>query len=99
MAAPPQASVCWARLGRNHGAISRCSLGAFRPLGLSDRAGIDLVVGDLPRVVYGNPLLTTSIVGIARVMRGGAGGPYPEGAGLDAAGEGEGGGRMRVSEG
>lgn len=38
-------------------------------LGLSGYAGIDLVVGDLPRVVDVNPRPTTSIVGIAKVMR------------------------------
>ena len=36
---------------------------------LSGRAGIDLVVGDLPRVVDANPRPTISIVGIAEVMR------------------------------
>jgi predicted ATP-grasp superfamily ATP-dependent carboligase len=38
-------------------------------LGLQGYAGIDLVVGDLPRVVDVNPRPTTSIVGIAKVMR------------------------------
>jgi predicted ATP-grasp superfamily ATP-dependent carboligase len=38
-------------------------------LDLSGYAGIDLVVGDLPRVVDVNPRPTTSIVGIAKVMR------------------------------
>jgi len=38
-------------------------------LGLSGYAGIDLVVGDLPRVVDVNPRPTTSIVGISKVMR------------------------------
>ena len=38
-------------------------------LDLSGYAGIDLVVGDLPRVVDMNPRPTTSIVGIAKVMR------------------------------
>ena len=52
-----------------HGAISSCGPDAFHPLGLSGRAGIDLVVGDLPRVVDANPRPTTSIVGIAKVMR------------------------------
>ncbi len=42
---------------------------AARALGLSGYAGIDLVVGDLPRVVDVNPRPTTSIVGIAKVMR------------------------------
>ncbi len=32
-------------------------------------AGIDLVIGDLPRVVDVNPRPTTSVVGIAKVMR------------------------------
>ncbi len=78
-----------------HGAISSCGPDAFHPLGLSGRAGIDLVVGDLPRVVDVNPRPTTSIVGIAKVMRGGAGGPDPEGEVCDAAGEGDGGGGVR----
>jgi len=38
-------------------------------LDLRGYAGIDLVVGDLPRVVDVNPRPTTSIVGIAKVMR------------------------------
>lgn len=38
-------------------------------LGLKGYAGIDLVVGDLPRVVDVNARLTTSIVGCARVVR------------------------------
>jgi predicted ATP-grasp superfamily ATP-dependent carboligase len=38
-------------------------------LGLSGYAGIDFVVGDLPRVVDVNARPTTSIVGIARVMK------------------------------
>ena len=42
---------------------------AARALDLSGYAGIDLVVGDLPRVVDVNPRPTTSIVGIAKVMR------------------------------
>lgn len=42
---------------------------AARALGLSGYAGIDLVVGDLPRVVDVNPRPTTSIVGISKVMR------------------------------
>jgi len=42
---------------------------AASALDLSGRAGIDLVVGDLPRVVDVNPRPTTSIVGIAKVMR------------------------------
>jgi predicted ATP-grasp superfamily ATP-dependent carboligase len=40
-----------------------------KALNLSGYAGIDLVVGDLPRVVDVNPRPTTSIVGIAKVMR------------------------------
>ena len=46
-----------------------------------------------------NPRPAISIVGIAKVMRGGAGGPDPQGASFDAAGEGDGGGEVRVSEG
>ncbi len=42
---------------------------AARALDLRGYAGIDLVVGDLPRVVDVNPRPTTSIVGIARVMQ------------------------------
>ena len=42
---------------------------AARALGLSGYAGIDLVVGDLPRIVDVNPRPTTSIVGISKVMR------------------------------
>jgi hypothetical protein len=42
---------------------------AARALDLRGYAGIDLVVGDLPRVVDVNPRPTTSIVGIAKVMR------------------------------
>jgi predicted ATP-grasp superfamily ATP-dependent carboligase len=42
---------------------------AAKALDLSGYAGIDLVVGDLPRVVDVNPRPTTSIVGIAKVMR------------------------------
>jgi len=42
---------------------------AAQALSLSGYAGIDLVVGDLPRVVDVNPRPTTSIVGIAKVMR------------------------------
>lgn len=42
---------------------------AARALGLSGYAGIDIVVGDLPRIVDVNPRPTTSIVGIAKVMR------------------------------
>lgn len=38
-------------------------------LGLRGYAGIDMVVGDLPRVVDVNARPTTSIIGIARVMR------------------------------
>jgi predicted ATP-grasp superfamily ATP-dependent carboligase len=38
-------------------------------LGLEGYAGIDFVVGDLPRVVDVNARPTTSIVGIARVMK------------------------------
>ncbi|HII07551.1 MAG TPA: ATP-grasp domain-containing protein [Methanotrichaceae archaeon] len=38
-------------------------------LDLRGYAGIDLVVGDLPRVVDVNPRPTTSIVGISKVMR------------------------------
>jgi len=38
-------------------------------LGLSGYAGIDFVVGDLPRVVDVNARPTTSIVGIAQVMK------------------------------
>lgn len=38
-------------------------------LSLRGYAGIDLVVGDLPRIVDVNPRPTTSIVGIAKVMR------------------------------
>ncbi len=38
-------------------------------LDLRGYAGIDFVVGDLPRVVDVNPRPTTSIVGIAKVMR------------------------------
>jgi len=43
--------------------------GRIEPSGLSGRAGIDLIVGDLLRVVDVNPRPTTSIVGIAKVMR------------------------------
>lgn len=42
---------------------------AARALDLHGYAGIDLVVGDLPRVVDVNPRPTTSIVGISKVMR------------------------------
>lgn len=49
--------------------ISLCGQGVLRPLGLSGRAGIDLAVGDLPRVVDVNLRPTTSIVGISKVMR------------------------------
>jgi predicted ATP-grasp superfamily ATP-dependent carboligase len=42
---------------------------AARALDLRGYAGIDLVVGDLPRIVDVNPRPTTSIVGIAKVMR------------------------------
>ena len=42
---------------------------AASALYLRGYAGIDLVVGDLPRVVDVNPRPTTSIVGIAKVMR------------------------------
>jgi len=38
-------------------------------LGLQGYAGIDLILGDRPRVVDVNPRPTTSIIGIARVMR------------------------------
>ncbi|MCQ8902921.1 MAG: ATP-grasp domain-containing protein [Methanothrix sp.] len=38
-------------------------------LGLKGYAGIDLVVGDLPRVVDVNARLTTSIVGCAKVLK------------------------------
>jgi len=41
----------------------------LRPACRSGRAGIDLVVGDLPRVVDANPRSTTSIVGMSKVMR------------------------------
>jgi len=61
-------------------------------LDLSSYAGIDLVVGDLPRVVDVNPWPTTSIVGIAKVVRGGACGTHPEGEVCDAAVESDGGG-------
>lgn len=42
---------------------------AARVLGLRGYAGIDFVVGDLPRAVDVNARPTTSIIGIARVMR------------------------------
>lgn len=42
---------------------------AARALGLRGYAGIDMVVGDLPRVVDVNARPTTSIIGIPRVMR------------------------------
>ncbi len=42
---------------------------AAEALGLKGYAGIDFVVGDLPRVVDVNARPTTSIIGIARVMR------------------------------
>jgi predicted ATP-grasp superfamily ATP-dependent carboligase len=42
---------------------------AARALDLRGYAGIDLVVSDLPRVVDVNPRPTTSIVGIAKVIR------------------------------
>lgn len=38
-------------------------------LGLRGYAGIDFVIGDLPRAVDVNARLTTSIIGIAKVMR------------------------------
>ena len=49
--------------------ILRVAKAAARALDLSGYAGIDLVVGDLPRVVDVNPRPTTSIVGISKVMR------------------------------
>ena len=49
--------------------ILRVAKAAARALDLRGYAGIDLVVGDLPRVVDVNPRPTTSIVGIAKVMR------------------------------
>ncbi len=42
---------------------------AARVLGLRGYAGIDFVVGDLPRAVDVNARPTTSIIGIAKVMR------------------------------
>lgn len=42
---------------------------AAEALGLRGYAGIDLVVGDLPRVVDVNARLTTSIVGCSKVLR------------------------------
>jgi len=72
---------------------------AAEALDLSGRAGIDLVIGDLPRVVDVNPRPTTSIVGITKVIARGAGGPDPEGEVQQSAGEGEGGGTVRVQEG
>ncbi|NYT02919.1 MAG: ATP-grasp domain-containing protein [Methanosarcinales archaeon] len=42
---------------------------AAEVLGLQGYAGIDLILGDRPRVVDVNPRPTTSIIGIARVMR------------------------------
>jgi len=42
---------------------------AAKALGLKGYAGIDFVVGDLPRAVDVNARPTTSIIGIARVMR------------------------------
>jgi hypothetical protein len=49
--------------------ILKAAKGAARALDLRGYAGIDVVVGDLPRVVDVNPRPTTSIVGIAKVMR------------------------------
>ncbi len=49
--------------------ILRAAKMAALALGLRGYAGIDLVVGDLPRVVDVNPRPTTSIVGIEKVMR------------------------------
>jgi len=42
---------------------------ASEVLGLKGYAGIDIVVGDLPRVVDVNPRPTTSMIGISKVMR------------------------------
>ncbi|MDF0590599.1 hypothetical protein [Candidatus Methanocrinis natronophilus] len=52
--------------------ISRYAPGELRPRAYRGYAGIDLVGGDLPRVVDANPR-RISFVGIAKVMRGGAG--------------------------
>ncbi|UEC43901.1 MAG: ATP-grasp domain-containing protein [Methanothrix sp.] len=49
--------------------ILRVAKAAASALDLRGYAGIDLVVGDLPRVVDVNPRPTTSIVGISKVMR------------------------------
>jgi hypothetical protein len=49
--------------------ILKAAKGAIRALDLRGYAGIDLAVSDLPRVVDANPRPTTSIVGIAKVMR------------------------------
>ena len=79
-------------------AISSCGQGRISPSTYRGYAGIDLVVGDLPRVVDANPRPTTSIVGISKVMR-------EELADLilrvriSAVGEGDGGSGVRVSEG
>jgi predicted ATP-grasp superfamily ATP-dependent carboligase len=43
--------------------------GRIAPSGRYGRAGIDLVVGDLPPVVDVNPRPTTSIVEMSKVMR------------------------------
>ncbi len=89
-----QGGIVPRRLDREEDEILKAAKMAALALDLSGRAGIDLVVGDLPRVVDANPRPTTSIVGIAKVMRGGAGRLYPEGAGFVAAGEGGGGGGL-----
>jgi len=56
------------RSGREEEILKAAKMAALA-LELSGYAGIDLVVGDLPRVVDVNPRPTTSIVGIAKVMR------------------------------
>lgn len=57
------------RSDREEEEILKAAKMAALALGLQGYAGIDLVVGDLPRVVDVNPRPTTSIVGIAKVMR------------------------------
>ncbi len=57
------------RSGREEEEILKAAKMAALALDLRGYAGIDLVVGDLPRVVDVNPRPTTSIVGIAKVMR------------------------------
>jgi tyramine---L-glutamate ligase len=54
----PRAAEIWAQAEKAAGA-----------LGLGGYAGIDFVVGDLPRAVDVNARPTTSIIGIAKVMR------------------------------